>query len=58
MALGEYRSQFRLDPLGNYMLKGKSEQLSVYRLLPLTASVNGQEATSIEPSVPVKELAA
>jgi adenylate cyclase len=34
-ALGSYRSQFRLDPLGLYVVKGKTEQVSVYRLLPL-----------------------
>jgi adenylate cyclase len=40
-ALGEYRSQFRLDPLGLYVVRGKTEQVSVYRLLPLTeAAIN------------------
>jgi adenylate cyclase len=34
-ALGDYRSRFRLDPLGLYVVKGKTEQVSVYRLLPL-----------------------
>ncbi len=36
-ALGEYRREFRLDPLGPYVVKGKAEQLQVFRLLPLKA---------------------
>ncbi|MGZ6347776.1 MAG: cache domain-containing protein [Anaerolineales bacterium] len=35
VALGENRDCFRLEPLGPYMVKGKAEQLQVYRLLPL-----------------------
>jgi class 3 adenylate cyclase/CheY-like chemotaxis protein len=34
-ALGEYRREFRLDPLGAHIVKGKTDQLQVYRLLPL-----------------------
>ena len=34
-ALGEHLAEFRVDPLGLHVVKGKSEQLLVYRLLPL-----------------------
>ncbi len=34
MALGEYREQFQLVPLGLYAVKGKQEELLVYQLLP------------------------
>jgi class 3 adenylate cyclase/CheY-like chemotaxis protein len=34
LALGETRQEFRLDPLGSYAVKGRTEQLEVYRLLP------------------------
>ncbi len=42
-ALAEYRSKFRIDPLGLYVVKGKAEQLSVYRLLPLAEAVDEEE---------------
>ncbi|MDD5370899.1 MAG: adenylate/guanylate cyclase domain-containing protein, partial [Anaerolineaceae bacterium] len=38
-ALGEYRDCFRLESLGPYMVKGKAEQLQVYRLLPLPEGI-------------------
>lgn len=38
-ALGEYRDRFQIEPLGPYIVKGKTEQLHVYRLLPLTEGV-------------------
>ena len=34
-ALGDRRGQFQLDPLGLHVVKGRSEQVPVYRLLPL-----------------------
>jgi class 3 adenylate cyclase/CheY-like chemotaxis protein len=45
-ALGEYRSRFRLDPLGLYVVKGKTEQVSVYRLLPLAEGAAGVETVA------------
>ena len=35
LALGEYRREFRLEPLGLHVVKGKTEQLQVFRLLSL-----------------------
>jgi len=39
-ALNEHRDQFRLDPLGLHVVKGKAEQVLVYRLLPLPEGVS------------------
>ncbi len=44
LALGEYRLHFKIDPLGSFAVKGKAEQLMVYRLLPLPEV--GHEADS------------
>ncbi len=58
-ALGEYRSQFRLDPLGLYVVRGKTEQVSVYRLLPLTEAAISLPVMSSSAlptqSVPIQE---
>jgi adenylate cyclase len=33
-ALGDRQDEFHIEPLGEYVFRGKSEQLLVYRLLP------------------------
>jgi adenylate cyclase len=38
-ALGDYRECFRLEPLGPYVVKGRAEQLQIYRLLPLPEGI-------------------
>jgi adenylate cyclase len=38
-ALGDYRECFRLEPLGPVVVKGRPEQLQVYRLLPLPEGI-------------------
>ncbi|MCL4562372.1 MAG: HAMP domain-containing protein [Chloroflexi bacterium] len=42
LALGEYRTQFRLDPLGIHLVRGKTEQLQLYRLLPLAETMTAE----------------
>jgi adenylate cyclase len=39
-ALGDYRERFRLDSLGPYVVKGKAEQIQIYRLMPLVEQVD------------------
>ncbi len=48
-ALDDYRSRFQLDPLGLHIVKGKMEQVSVYRLLPLSESDAAAQEAPTEP---------
>lgn len=41
-ALGEKRSEFRFEPLGEHILKGKNEPIWLYRLLPVVNGGNGR----------------
>jgi class 3 adenylate cyclase len=42
-ALGDYRDRFRLDSLGPYVAKGKTEQIQIYRLMPEVESANAMK---------------
>jgi adenylate cyclase len=48
VALGESRRLFDLEPLGSHEVKGKSEELLVYRLRPLESPVGEPKAVAAE----------
>ncbi|HEX9012533.1 MAG TPA: adenylate/guanylate cyclase domain-containing protein, partial [Anaerolineaceae bacterium] len=56
-ALGETRDRFHLDPLGLYVLRGKTERVAVYRLLPRTEPTADRSAAVPLSAEPTQEMA-
>ena len=46
-ALGDYRDEFMIIPMGSHMFKGKSEPVLVYRLLPIKIELQGPKLINI-----------